>query len=96
MSEASATLLVRVIPRAGRTSLGGKRGDALLVRLAAPPAEGAANEALIEFLAALLHCPRRAISIVSGARARDKRLRVEGLSADELDRRVAVLLNGVA
>jgi uncharacterized protein YggU (UPF0235/DUF167 family) len=92
MSEPSATILVRVIPRAGRTSFAGKRGDALLVRLAASPVDGAANDALIGFVAALLRCPRRAVSIVSGARARNKRLRVDGLTPVELDRRIAGLV----
>ena len=95
MSEASATLAVRVVPRAGRTALGGRRGDAVLVRLAAPPVEGAANAALVDFLADQLRCPRRALSIVSGTRARDKRVRVDGLSPAELDRRIAVLLDAV-
>ena len=96
MSEASATLLVRVIPRAGRTALAGKRGDALLVRLAAAPVEGAANEALVTFLASLLGCPRRAIAIVAGAHTRDKRLHVDGLSAADLERRVAALIDALA
>ena len=93
MSEASATLLVRVIPRAGRTALAGKRGDALLVRIAAAPVEGAANDALIDFLSGLLGCPRRNLSVVSGARARDKRLRIDGLSTTELDQRLAALID---
>lgn len=96
MSGDSSTLLVRVIPRAGRTALAGKRGDALLVRIAAPPVEGAANDALIDFLAGLLQCPRRTISVVSGSRARDKRLRIDGLSPGELDQRLAALIDASA
>jgi uncharacterized protein (TIGR00251 family) len=93
MSGGSSTLLVRVSPRAGRTALAGKRGDALLVRIAAPPVEGAANDALIDFLSGLLRHPRRAISLVSGSRARDKRLRIDGLSPAELDQRLAALID---
>jgi uncharacterized protein (TIGR00251 family) len=93
MSGGSSTLLVRVIPRAGRTALAGKRGDALLVRIAAPPVEGAANDALIDLLSGLLGHPRRAISLVSGSRARDKRLHIDGLSPAELDRRLAALID---
>jgi uncharacterized protein (TIGR00251 family) len=85
----SATILVRVIPRAGRTGLAGKRGDAVLVRLAAAPVEGAANEALVAFLADVLACPRRDIAIVGGERSRDKRLRIAGLTIDEIERRLS-------
>jgi uncharacterized protein (TIGR00251 family) len=87
----SATLLVRVTPRAGRTAVAGFRGDALLVRLAAAPVDGAANEALVAFLAQVLDCPRRLLSIESGEKSRDKRLRIEGLSSSELQRRIAAL-----
>ncbi|PYR58787.1 MAG: hypothetical protein DMF91_16325, partial [Acidobacteria bacterium] len=53
-------LAVRVIPRARKSEIAGTRDGALLVRLAAPPVEGAANDALIEFLAKRLGAPRRA------------------------------------
>ena len=85
----SATFVVRVLPRAGRTALAGRRGDAVLVRLAAAPVDGAANDALIDFMADLLRRPRRDISIVAGEKSRDKRLRVNGLTKDEVDRRLA-------
>ncbi len=55
------------------------RGDAVLIRLAAPPIEGAANEALVSFLADALGVPRRGITIVSGEKSRDKRVRIDGL-----------------
>lgn len=72
-------IAVRVIPRAARSAVAGPRGDALLVRLAAPPVEGAANAELVEVLAAALSVPRRAIAIVSGDRSRQKRVRVAGI-----------------
>jgi uncharacterized protein (TIGR00251 family) len=50
-----------------------------LIRLAAPPIEGAANEALVSFLADALGVPRRGITIVSGKKSRDKRVRIDGL-----------------
>jgi hypothetical protein len=63
------------------------RDGALLVRLAAAPVDGAANAALIEFLAAALHVPKRDITIVSGERSRHKRVRVAGMNpAVVLDR----------
>ena len=52
------------------------------MRLAAPPVEGAANEALIEFLAARLRLPRRALTLVSGDRSRLKRVAIAGVTAD--------------
>jgi uncharacterized protein (TIGR00251 family) len=58
------------------------RGDAILVRLAAPPVEGAANAALVEFLASALGLPRRDITILGGERSRDKRVRVAGLDRE--------------
>jgi uncharacterized protein (TIGR00251 family) len=57
----------------------GLRGDAVLIRLAAPPVEGAANEALVAFLADALALPRRSIRIVSGEKSRDKCVRIDGL-----------------
>ena len=82
---------VRVVPRAGRTALAGRRGDALLVRLAAAPVEGAANEALIEFLAEVFGCRRSDISITSGQKSRDKRVRIAGMTQDELARQITRL-----
>jgi uncharacterized protein (TIGR00251 family) len=89
--DRSATLLVRVIPRSGRTALGGKRGEALLVRLAAAPVDGAANHALIKFLADLLDRPRRDVAIVAGEKSRDKQVRIAGLTRDQLTQRLAAL-----
>ena len=74
-------IAVRVIPRAGRSGLAGTRGGALLVRLQSPPVEGAANEELIEVLARALQVPKRAVTIVSGDRSRQKRVRVTGIDA---------------
>ena len=71
-----------MIPRARKTELGGVRDDALVVRLAAPPVEGAANEALVDYFAALLRLPRRAVRIVSGERGRRKRLALAGVTAE--------------
>ncbi len=87
-------LTVRVIPRSPRSSIAGTRGDAILIRLAAPPVDGAANEALVTFLSKTLELPRRAISIVSGQKSRDKRVSIEGLSEAEWPARLATLLGG--
>jgi uncharacterized protein (TIGR00251 family) len=90
----SATLKIRVIPRSGRTALAGTRGDAVLVRLAAAPVDGAANEALVAFLAQSFNCPRRTVAIVAGEKSRDKRVAFHGIAEDELARRLAALLGG--
>ena len=74
-------LAVHVIPRARKTEIGGVRGTALLVRLSAPPVEGAANDALIAFLAERLSVARRDVRIVSGERGRQKRVSIAGVGA---------------
>ena len=74
-------LNIRVVPRARRSGVGGMRGDAWLVRLQAPPVEGAANEELIALLASTLGVSKRAVSIVSGESSRQKRVRVAGIDA---------------
>jgi hypothetical protein len=85
-------LAVRVIPRAHKSAIAGRRGGAVLIRLAAPPVDGAANDALIDFLSKALQRPRRDISIVSGLKSRDKRVSIDGLSAEDWSSRLAVLL----
>ena len=91
IADKAATLLVRVIPRSGRTAVDGRRGEALLVRLAAAPVDGAANDALIRLLADLLDRPRRDFAIVSGEKGRDKQIRIAGLTGEELAQRLAAL-----
>ena len=85
----SILLTVRVIPRSKRSGIDGMRGDAILVRLQAPPADGAANEELIDVLAAALAVPRSAVTIVSGERSRQKRVRVSGVDAVTAQARLA-------
>lgn len=80
---------VRVIPRASLTRVAGERDGALLIRLAAPPVEGAANEALIAFLAKALDVPRRSVTLVRGGTARAKTLDVAGVSDATARQRLA-------
>jgi uncharacterized protein (TIGR00251 family) len=91
-SSARPEVKVRVIPRAGRTAISGMRGDAVLVRLAAAPVDGAANDALIALLADALGCPRRSLTIVSGARSRAKRIAVDGMTRGDIDARLSALI----
>jgi uncharacterized protein (TIGR00251 family) len=86
-------IAVRAIPRAGRSGIAGTRAGALLVRLAAAPVDGAANAELIDVLARALKIPRRRLSVISGERARDKRVLLEGLSPDEAARKLSDILD---
>lgn len=63
------------------------------MRLSAPPVEGAANEALVEFLAKAFGQPRRNVTIVSGHKSRDKRVSIEGISETDLAARLSAILN---
>jgi hypothetical protein len=75
---------VRVIPRAKKTAFAGTRDGVLLIRVSAPPVEGAANDAVVAFLAEHLHIPRRDIRIVSGERSRHKRIEIAGVTAEQI------------
>jgi uncharacterized protein len=86
--EEFALLELRVTPRAGRDEVKAAEDGTLRVRLRAPPVEGRANEALLRLLARALGVPPSRLSIVSGTTGRIKRLRVEGLSAGEVRRRL--------
>lgn len=79
---------MRVQPRASRTELAGRHGEALKVRLAAPPVDGAANEALLRFLADRLDVSRSAVRLESGAAGRSKVLAVAGIGVEAAKRRL--------
>ena len=81
-------LAVRVQPRAKANALAGWQEGALKVRLTAPPVEGKANKALVNYLAEVLGVARSALTIVSGQNARAKVLAIEGLDEAELYRRL--------
>jgi uncharacterized protein len=78
-------LAVLVQPRASRTRVVGEHDGLLKIQLAAPPVDGEANAALLEFLAKRLGVPRRQVSLVAGDAARRKRVRVEGLGAAQAE-----------
>jgi uncharacterized protein YggU (UPF0235/DUF167 family) len=79
-----AEIEVRVITRAQRDEIGEERGGRVLIRLTAPPVDGAANTALCRLVARRAGVPARRVSIVRGHAARDKVVRVEGLTASQL------------
>lgn len=79
-----ATFAVRVHPRARKNAIAGELDGALKLSLTAPPVDGKANQACIEFLAKLLKLPRSSITIASGQTGRNKVIRVAGLSAEKV------------
>lgn len=81
-TDAGIVIDLKIIPRARRSELGGVRDERLVVRLAAPPVDGAANQALIEFLADLFERPRRAIRLLSGETSRTKRVEIQGVTLE--------------
>jgi uncharacterized protein len=85
-----AVLRVHVVPRAARSALAGFHGEALRVRVAAPPVEGAANRELARFLGRALGIGEAAVEIESGARGREKRVRVRGLGATDVRARLGL------
>lgn len=83
--EGGVRLQVLVQPRASRSRVLGEHGGALKIALAAPPVDGAANEALVELLADLLGVPRRQVSLVSGQASRRKTIQVAGVDAARVE-----------
>jgi uncharacterized protein (TIGR00251 family) len=86
----SVSFAVKVQPRAKKNAIVGELGDACKIALTAPPIEGRANEACIEFLANLLEVLRSSVSIASGETSRRKVIRVAGLSAEALRKRIGL------
>lgn len=83
----SCTLPIKAIPNAPRSAVVGWLGDALKVKVHAPPVEGRANEALCEFLADTLGLPRRAVTVLRGDTSRQKLVRIDGLTLAEVKAR---------
>ncbi len=83
-SDRGAILTVHVQPNSSRTACVGMHGDALKIRLAARPIDGAANDELIRFIAEQCMVPRAHVQLQAGAEARRKRLCVQGITAQAL------------
>lgn len=84
-----ASFDVEVQPRSSRAAVEGPRGDALRLRLTAPPVEGAANRQCIELLSEALGVPKSAVTIVSGATGKRKRIRVRGMEPSAVEKALA-------
>ena len=89
-TPAGATFAVKVHPRAKKNAITGEVGDALKLALTAPPVDGKANQACVEFFAKLLNVPRSSVTIAAGQTSRNKVIRVAGISAEELKKRLGV------
>ncbi len=82
------SIRVHVAPRASANRVLGMQNGALKVALTAPPVEGAANKALVEFLAKALGVPKSAVAILSGDTSRNKTVRVSGIKREDVIRRL--------
>jgi uncharacterized protein (TIGR00251 family) len=85
-----ARLTVKVHPRARRSALAGRIGDAWKLSLAAPPVDGKANEECVRYLAELAGVPRSRVRIVMGLTSRVKVVEIEGVLQEDLERRLSV------
>jgi uncharacterized protein (TIGR00251 family) len=87
-SPAGVTFAVRIHPRAKKNAITGKVGDALKLALTAPPVDGKANEACLEFFAKFLKVPRSSVTIAAGLTSRNKVIRVAGLTVQQVRERL--------
>ena len=81
-------LRVRVTPRGSKEEVIGWRDDVLAVKLTAPPVEGAANKACVDFLAKVLGVKRSQVTLVSGEKSRDKAFEIDGLDESDIKQRI--------
>jgi uncharacterized protein len=89
-SDTGVTFAIRVHPRAKKAAITGELGDALKVSLTAPPLEGRANDACIDFFAKALKVPRSSVTIASGAGSRNKVIRVASVTGQYVRDRLHV------
>ena len=79
---------VKVLPRSSKNQIIGKEEGAYRVKLTSAPVDGQANRALIKYLAKTLGLPKRNVDIISGERSRTKRVRIQGLSTEDVNRQL--------
>ena len=88
--EKFCTLAIKAIPNAPRNEVVGWLGEALKIKIHAPPVEGKANAALCEFLAEALQVPRRNVTVLRGDTSRLKLVRVAGLNQQDIRRKLSL------
>jgi uncharacterized protein len=86
----TCTIAVKIIPNAPRSEIVGWLGEALKIKIHAPPIEGRANDALCEYLADSLGIPRRAIRMIRGETSRQKVIAIDGLTRVEFDAKLGL------
>jgi len=84
-TENGVVFNIRVIPRASRCELAGVQGDALKIRITAPPVEGAANKECIRFLSDMLGVKRSQIKIIAGHRSKNKKVSISGIKRRDIE-----------
>ena len=89
-----ARILVHAVTRARETTVAGRHGDAIRIRIAAPPVEGAANAELVRFLAGRLGVARSAVTIVSGATGRRKTVEIAGITTPDAEAKLLMAGDG--
>src|SRR5690349_4688745 len=94
-SSKGISFSIRIHPRARKNAITGVIGDALKLALTAPPVEGRANQAVIEFFAELFEIPRSSITITSGETSRNKKVRIAGLTRAAIVARLSECLDNM-
>jgi uncharacterized protein (TIGR00251 family) len=92
MNEATITLKIHLLPRASRDEICGLQGDAIKVKVTAPPIEGRANMALQRFIAKKLNLSSSQVEIMAGQRSREKILRISGISRAAVEKALGISL----
>ena len=85
-TDRGTVLLIHVQPKASLTAFAGRHGDALKIRIAAPPSEGAANDELRRFLAERFHLPLAKVQLLSGEHSRHKRVLLKEVGLEQVRR----------
>jgi uncharacterized protein len=88
--DTSITFTIRVQPRASQSKIVGEIEGSLKVKVAAPPVDGEANEELIKFLAKYFEVPKREVEIISGETAKNKIIRIHGITSEDFETRLAI------
>ena len=83
-TKEGVTFAIRVLPRSSKCELAGLQGDALKIRITAPPVEGRANEACIRFLASLFNVSKNRIAIEAGHKSKNKQVSIAGLTCGDV------------
>jgi uncharacterized protein (TIGR00251 family) len=89
-SPTGVTFAIKVHPRAKKNAINGQVGDALKISLTAPPVDGKANAACIEFFAKLLKVPRSSVTIAAGETSRNKMICVSGVTTEQVQERLKI------